>query len=195
MKYPTTKKDTTVKENYFGTEVSDPYRWLENDTSAETGAWVKAQNEVTENYLEQIPFRDKIRKRYENIFNYEKYSAPSKKGNSFTIIKIPVSKTNLSYTVNRLKARRPKCFWIRIHFQKMALLPCQLLISKDGSLAAYNISEGGSDWQKNDCDGCIDKTTSVIRWILNLVRRAGRVMMDFFTVPMIPSKKAVYLPG
>ena len=78
VKYPVTKKDTTVKDNYFGTVVADPYRWLENDTSAETAAWVKAENEVTQNYLSQIPFRDSIKKRYENLFNYEKYSAPFK---------------------------------------------------------------------------------------------------------------------
>ena len=60
VKYPVTKKDTLVKDNYFGTEVADPYRWLENDTSAETGAWVKSENEVTENYLKQIPFREAV---------------------------------------------------------------------------------------------------------------------------------------
>ena len=52
--YPITKKDTTVKDNYFGTEVADPYRWLENDTSSQTKAWVTAENEVTQNYLKQI---------------------------------------------------------------------------------------------------------------------------------------------
>jgi prolyl oligopeptidase len=80
VKYPTTKKDSTVKDNYFGTEVTDPYRWLENDSSSETAEWVKAQNEVTDGYLAQIPFRDKIRKRYEELYNYEKYSAPFKEG-------------------------------------------------------------------------------------------------------------------
>jgi prolyl oligopeptidase len=80
VKYPVTKKDTTIKDDYFGTVVADPYRWLENDTSAETGAWVKAQNEVTQNYLGQIPFREAIGKRYENLFNYEKFSAPTREG-------------------------------------------------------------------------------------------------------------------
>ena len=72
VKYPETKKDSTVKDGYFGTVVADPYRWLENDTSAETGTWVKAENEVTQNYLAQIPFRNAIEKRFENLFNYEK---------------------------------------------------------------------------------------------------------------------------
>ncbi len=80
VKYPETKKDTTVIDNYFGTAVADPYRWLENDTSAETAAWVKAQNEVTNGYLNQIPFRDAIRKRYTELFNYEKFYSPFKEG-------------------------------------------------------------------------------------------------------------------
>ena len=71
MKYPYTKKDPLVKDEYFGTIVADPYRWLEDDTSAETGAWVKAENEVTQHYLEQITFRDAIGQRYEHLFNYE----------------------------------------------------------------------------------------------------------------------------
>ena len=80
VKYPATKKDTTVKDNYFGTVVADPYRWLENDTSAETKKWVEAQNSVTQNYLDQIPFRSAIAKRYEELYNYEKYSNPFKQG-------------------------------------------------------------------------------------------------------------------
>jgi len=79
VNYIPTKKDT-VKDNYFGTEVADPYRWLENDTSAETADWVQQQIKLTKGYLQQIPFRDAIRKRYENLFNYEKYSAPFKEG-------------------------------------------------------------------------------------------------------------------
>ena len=64
VKYPSTKKDSTIKDNYFGTEVADPYRWLENDTSTETTAWVSAENELTQGYLSQIPFRQEIKKRY-----------------------------------------------------------------------------------------------------------------------------------
>ncbi len=77
--YPATAKHENELD-FFGTKVSDPYMWLENDTSAETAAWVKGQNEVTNSYLSQIPFREKIRKRYEELYNYEKYSAPFKEG-------------------------------------------------------------------------------------------------------------------
>src|SRR3954470_10369397 len=75
--YPTTKKVDTV-DTYFGEKVSDPYRWLENDTTQETGDWVKSQNDVTFAYLKNISYRDKIQKRLEKLFNYERLSAPFK---------------------------------------------------------------------------------------------------------------------
>src|SRR5690606_37476462 len=68
------------KDVYFGTTVEDPYRWLEDDLSDKTKHWVTAQNEVTEDYLGQIPFREAIRKRLENLWNYEKEGAPFKEG-------------------------------------------------------------------------------------------------------------------
>ena len=79
MKYPQTKKIDHV-DNYHGTQVADPYRWLEDDNSEETKAWVKAQNEVSFGYLNQIPLRDEFKKRIEALSNYEKISAPSRKG-------------------------------------------------------------------------------------------------------------------
>jgi len=80
LTYPVTKKDDIV-DDYFGTPVKDPYRWLEDDMSAETGAWVSAQNVVTDGYLEKIPFRDEIKVRLEEMWNYEKVGAPFKEGN------------------------------------------------------------------------------------------------------------------
>ena len=77
--YPETRKDTTVVDDYFRTKVADPYRWLENDTSAETSAWVKAQTDVTQDYLSHIPFRSALKDRLTQIVNYERYSTPSKK--------------------------------------------------------------------------------------------------------------------
>ena len=77
--YPKTKK-TDQKDNYFGTVVNDPYRWLEHDTAADVGQWVQQENEVTNAYLAQIPFRDKIKKRITEIINYPKYSAPMRVG-------------------------------------------------------------------------------------------------------------------
>ena len=84
--YPEVRKDTIV-EDYFGTQIADPYRWLENDTSEETGAWVKAQNEVTFNYLNQIPYREDLEARLTELWNYEKVSTPFKKGDNYFMFK------------------------------------------------------------------------------------------------------------
>ena len=78
-KYPETRKSDHVDE-LFGTQVADPYRWLEDDRSAETKEWVKRENKVTETYLDRIPYRDVIRNRLTELWNYEKYSAPFKEG-------------------------------------------------------------------------------------------------------------------
>src|SRR5687768_4780608 len=79
FQYPQTRKVEQV-DTYHGTKVADPYRWLEDDNSAETAAWVEAQNKVTFPYLEKIPFRDKLQKRVKALNDYEKYTAPSRKG-------------------------------------------------------------------------------------------------------------------
>ncbi len=78
LEYPQAPSDATVTDEYFGTVVADPYRPLENDTAPATLEWVKAENEVTENYLSQIPFRDKIRERLTHLNNYKKTGLPAK---------------------------------------------------------------------------------------------------------------------
>lgn len=78
IEYPVTAKDNTV-DTYFGHDVADPYRWLEDDRSAETAAWVEAQNKVTNGYLEQIPFRKALLDRLTAVANYEKIGTPFKK--------------------------------------------------------------------------------------------------------------------
>lgn len=149
VKYPETKKDTTVMDDYFGTKVADPYRWLENDTSAETGAWVKAQNEVTQGYLNQIPFRDAIRKRYTDIYNYEKFSAPFKEG-GFTYYYRNSGLQNQSVLYRETgEGKEPEVFLDPNSFSADGTTSLSgINFSKDGSMAAYNISQGGSDWQK-----------------------------------------------
>ena len=77
--YPQAFRDETVVDDYFGTKVADPYRWLENDTSAETNAWVEAERKVTDDYLSHIPFRGAIKDRLTTLMNYERYSAPHKR--------------------------------------------------------------------------------------------------------------------
>ncbi|HPK10452.1 MAG TPA: S9 family peptidase, partial [Saprospiraceae bacterium] len=86
VKYPHTKQDTIV-EDYFGQKIPDPYRWLEDDNSPETKAWVVEENKVTDEYLSQIPFQENIRKRLEKIWNYEKYSSPFKEGDYYYYFK------------------------------------------------------------------------------------------------------------
>src|SRR5689334_10501782 len=82
LQYPATKKGD-VKDDYNGTKVADPYRWLEDDNSEETKAWVKAQNKVTFDYLNALPDREKIRKRLEELWNYPRYSSPFKKADRY----------------------------------------------------------------------------------------------------------------
>src|SRR5690348_11117903 len=82
LQYPTTRKAEVIDE-YNGTRVVDPYRWLEDDNSDETKQWVKQQNEVTFNYLATIPQRPAVKKRLEELWNYERYSSPFKKGNYY----------------------------------------------------------------------------------------------------------------
>ncbi len=83
MTYPETRKDSLAGDTLHGTFVADPYRWLENDTSAETADWVKRQNAVTSSVLEKIPFRVGLAKRYEELINYPKVSAPIKVGDLY----------------------------------------------------------------------------------------------------------------
>ena len=82
MPYPETKKGT-VSDNYFGQNIADPYRWLENDTTKETADWVSAQNAVTQDYLSQISYRGKVKEQLTEIWNYAKESAPYKKGDYY----------------------------------------------------------------------------------------------------------------
>jgi len=149
VKYPATKKDTTIKDNYFGTEVNDPYRWLENDTSSETAEWVKAENEVTQDYLSMIPFREAIRKRYADLFNYEKYSAPFKQGKyTFYYKNSGLQNQSVLYRESP-EGKEAEIFLDPNTFSKDGTTSLAgIAFSKDGSMAAYNISEGGSDWQK-----------------------------------------------
>ncbi len=147
LKYPATEKGNTVDE-YFGTEVKDPYRWLEDDRSKETEAWVKAQNEVTFDYLSKIPFREEIKNRLTELWDYEKYSAPSKHGEFNYFYKN--NGLQNQYVLYREKdGGSPEVFLDPNTFSEDATTSLgQVSFSKDGSKVAYSISEGGSDWRK-----------------------------------------------
>ncbi len=147
MEYPKTEKES-VKDVYFGEEVDDPYRWLENDTAANTKAWVKSENEVTDNYLEQIPFRDAMKKRLEKLWNYEKYSAPFKEGD-YTYFFKNDGLQNQSVLYRVLPDGKEEVFLDPNKFSDDGTTSMAgMSFTKDGSLMAYQISEGGSDWRK-----------------------------------------------
>jgi len=147
IKYPETKKSEHT-DTYFGTKVNDPYRWLEDDRSAETGAWVKAQNNVTYGYLKQIPFRDAIKARMEKLWNYEKISAPFKEGN-YTYYYKNNGLQNQSVLYRKDASGKEEIFLDPNTFSKDGTTSLGGLdFSKDGSKVAYAISEGGSDWRK-----------------------------------------------
>ena len=147
MKYPQTKKGETV-DVYFDNKVADPYRWLEDDKSAETGAWVKAQNEVTYNYLSQIPFRDLIKQRMEKLWNYEKIGAPFKEG-AYTYYYKNNGLQNQAVLYRKDASGTETIFLDPNTFSKDGTTSLGGLdFSKDGSKVAYAISEGGSDWRK-----------------------------------------------
>jgi prolyl oligopeptidase len=147
LKYPATRKDNTV-DTYFGTNVPDPYRWLEDDRSAETAAWVKAENEVTNAYLAQIPFRDAIKKRLEELWNYERISAPFKEG-AYTYYYKNNGLQNQSVLYRKDKNGKQEIFLDPNTFSKDGTTSLSSVrFTKKGELAAYMISEGGSDWGK-----------------------------------------------
>lgn len=147
IQYPETKKGETV-DVYFDTKVSDPYRWLEDDKSAETEAWVKAQNKVTYGYLNQIPFRDALKQRMEKLWNYEKISAPLTEG-KFTYYSKNNGLQNQSVVYRKGEKGKDEVFLDPNTFSKDGTTSLgSLNFSKDGTKAAYAISEGGSDWRK-----------------------------------------------
>ncbi|HAI40125.1 MAG TPA: S9 family peptidase, partial [Maribacter sp.] len=147
VNYPVTAKVDTV-DTYFGTEVKDPYRWLEDDRSPETEAWVKDQNKTKFDYLEKIPFRDDLKNRLEKLWNYEKLGSPFKKGDYTYFYKNDGLQNQ--YVVYRAKGdQEPEVFLDPNTFSEDGTTSLAgLSFTKDGSLAAYLISEGGSDWRK-----------------------------------------------
>ena len=145
--YPKTEKKV-VDNTYFGTTIHDPYRWLEDDKSAETAEWVKAENEVTFNYLEKIPFRKQLKERMEKLWNYEKISAPFKKGN-YTYYYKNNGLQNQSVLYRKDKNGREEMFLDPNTFSADGSTSlASMSFTKDGSLVAYAVSEAGSDWNK-----------------------------------------------
>jgi prolyl oligopeptidase len=147
IEYPVTKKGDVI-DTYFGTKVTDPYRWLEDDKSAETAAWVKEQNKVTFGYLESIPYRKEIKSRLEKMWNYEKYTAPHKEG-AYTYFSRNNGLQNQFVIYRQKSIGDPEVFLDPNKFSADGTTSLgEMEFTKDGSKVAYSISEGGSDWRK-----------------------------------------------
>lgn len=147
LPYPETKK-IEVTDDFFGTKVSDPYRWLEDDMSADTKAWVNEENKVTENYLAQIPYRNAIKDKLTDLWNYEKYTAPFNQG-EYTYFYKNDGLQNQYVLYRQKDDSEPEVFLDPNEFSADGTSSLAgIAFSKDGSLAAYQISEGGSDWRK-----------------------------------------------
>lgn len=147
VNYPTTATVDTV-DTYFENDVPDPYRWLEDDRSPETEAWVKEQNSVTFGYLDKIPFREDLKNRLEKLWNYEKLGSPFKEGDYTYFYKNDGLQNQ--YVVYRKKdGGEEEVFLDPNTFSEDGTTSLMgLSFTKDGSKAAYLISEGGSDWRK-----------------------------------------------
>lgn len=145
--YPETARGE-VTDDYFGTEVADPYRWLENDTSAETAAWVKAQNEVTNSYLDAIPFKEKIAKRYEELFNYPKVGTPRKVGEKFFLYKNSGLQNQSVIYYRESIDGEDKVFIDPNEVDPNGTTSINLMgASMDEKYIAVNTQVAGSDWQ------------------------------------------------
>jgi prolyl oligopeptidase len=158
VKYPETAQVDTV-DTYFGSEVKDPYRWLEDDRSSQTGEWVKAQNEITFSYLKSIPYRDKIMERLEKLYDYERLSAPFKEGDFYYYFKNDgLQNHNVLYRKKQLDGEG-ELFLDPNTFSKDGTTGLAgIFFTRDGSMATYLITEGGSDWRKAIVIKTSDKT-------------------------------------
>ncbi|MDC1464174.1 prolyl oligopeptidase family serine peptidase [Polaribacter sp.] len=148
LKYPKTAKIPVI-DTLFGTTVTDNYRWLEDDRSTETEDWVKAENSVTFDYLSKIPYREQLKDRLTQLWNYEKIGTPYKEG-AYTYFSKNNGLQNQS-VIYRKKSEKgtAEVFLDPNTFSEDATTSLGTLsFSKDGKTAAYSISEGGSDWRK-----------------------------------------------
>ena len=148
IKYPATKK-VNQADNYFGTVIADPYRWLEDDNSAETKVWAKDQNKVTDDYLSKIPYRAAVRKRLEEMWNYTKYSSPFKEGDYYYFYKNDgLQNQSVLYRQIGLQGT-PEVF---IDPNSMStdgtIVPGIPSFTKSAKYCAYLLSASGSDWQE-----------------------------------------------
>ena len=148
LTYPVTRTVDHV-DVYHGTKVPDPYRWLEDDTSPETKAWVEAQNKVTFAYLDKIPYRAQLTERLKRLYDYEKYSAPARKGDDFFFRKNDGLQNQSVLYIQKGIDGKPEVLIDPNTWSKDGTTILTVFApSKDARLAVYGVSQGGSDWQQ-----------------------------------------------
>ena len=145
--YPKADRDETVVDDYFGTKVADPYRWLENDTSAETNAWVEAQRALTNEYLSHIPLRAKLKDRLTQIADYEKYGIPSKRFGKYFYSKNDGLQNQSVYYMQEANGGEPEVLLDPNKLSDDGTVSLGgMSMSHDGKYLAYTIQRSGSDW-------------------------------------------------
>src|SRR5208283_1778806 len=167
LNYPQTRKVDQL-DDYHGVKVADPYRWLEDDRSAETAAWVAAENKVTFGYLEQIPYRQQVLARLKQLYNYPKYSAPLRKLENFFYSKNDGLQNQSVVYIQKGLEGTPQVFIDPNKFSADGTSRLgSLEISKNGRYAAYTVSGGGSDWVEASVMEVATKKllTDHIQWI------------------------------
>lgn len=147
LSYPETREDN-ITDDYHGTLVADPYRWLEDDNSEETATWVKAQNEVTFNYLEQIPYRNKIKDRLTEVWDYPKYSVPFKKGENYYFYKNDgLQNQYVLYVQDDLESVAEVLIDPNTFSEDGTVALSGIYFPKDARYMGYSKSTSGSDWR------------------------------------------------
>jgi prolyl oligopeptidase len=148
LQYPETKKGDVV-EDYHGTKVADPYRWLEDDNSEQTRAWVQEENKVTQDYLSKIPYRDKIKKRIEEMWNYPKYGAPFRKGDYYYFTKNNGLQNQAVWYQQKGMIGKPQVFIDPNKLSEDGTVSLgSINFSLNGKYMAYTVQKSGSDWQE-----------------------------------------------
>jgi len=148
IKYPKTTKENVV-DTYFGVEVKEPYRWLENDTSKATAAWVKEQNKVTGDYLNQIPFKNDLKKCLTSLMNYPKYGSPFKKNGKYYFFKNNgLQNQSVLYCQKDLNSEPEVILDPNTFSTDGTVALSSVEFSKDGKYLGYCIARSGSDWNE-----------------------------------------------
>lgn len=148
LSYPATRKEP-VTDDYHGTRIEDPYRWLEDDNSPETKAWVAAENKITEHFLASIPQRDPIRSRLKELWNFERVGLPEEQGGRwFFTINSGLQDQSVLYVADSPEARPRMLLDPNTLSKDGTVALAHFQPSEDGSLLAYATSAGGSDWNE-----------------------------------------------